>query len=244
MKKIYSNQKKYYKILLMLVLVSISSLLTYGCISTQLNEIRTDISEVKKELETTKQQNRELNEKIRQLNGQLDELEKKMQLGQIDFEEIILELTKIKEKLGLEITKSIKPRVEEQRIEKPETAEDFYKAAYEKYRLKRYDQAAEEFKNFMEKFPNSGFIDIVQFWLGECYYAQRDWPKAIEEYMKLIRLYPFGSKVPEGYLKLGLCHLEQNNKAKALEYFQVIVDIFPHSKVAPIAQEKIRLLKQ
>jgi tol-pal system protein YbgF len=244
MKQLSEKKKKYHKILLFIILISISGILTSGCLSMQLSEIRTDITELKKELETANQQNKELNEKIAQLRRDLDELEQSAQAGHIDIQEIITELATIKEKLGLEITRSIRPRAEEKKIDKPETAEDYYKKAYEKYRLKKYDQAIEEFKSFMEKFPGSGFVDVAQFWLGECYYAQGDWSKAIEEYMKVIRLYPFSSKVPDAYLKLGLCYLEQDNKVKALENFQVVVDIFPHSKAAPIAQEKIRQLKQ
>jgi tol-pal system protein YbgF len=244
MKKFSKKLKKYHKILLFFILVSVSSMLTSGCLSMQLSEIRTDITELKKELETANQQNKELNEKIRQLHKELDELEESVQAGHIDIQEIMTEIAAIKEKLGLEITRSIKPRAEEKKIDKPETAEDYYKKAYEKYKLKKYNQAVEEFKDFMEKFPESGFVDVAQFWLGECYYEQGDWAKALEEYMKVIRLYPFGSEVPDAYLKLGLCYLEQNNKAKALENFQVVVDIFPHSKAAPLAKEKIRQLKQ
>ncbi len=51
-------------------------------------------------------------------------------------------------------------------------------------------------KTFFKQYPNTDFSDNAQFWIGETYYAKKDYEKAILEYEKVMAKYPEGDKVP------------------------------------------------
>src|SRR5262249_8546836 len=63
--------------------------------------------------------------------------------------------------------------------------------------LQRGDNAGaiQKLREFLRKSPKSDLADDAQYWIGEAYYANRDYNRAILEFNEVLLRYPKGDKV-------------------------------------------------
>ncbi|MBU3932046.1 MAG: tol-pal system protein YbgF, partial [Proteobacteria bacterium] len=121
--------------------------------------------------------------------------------------------------------------------------ESLYAAAYDLFKQGKYDKAREEFENFLKLYPDTELSDNAQFWIGECYYFDKNYEKAIVEYEKVSKNFPEGNKVPYALLKQGLSFLKLGDKASAKLLLQQVVKDFPNTSQARIARTKLLEIK-
>lgn len=84
------------------------------------------------------------------------------------------------------------------------TEATLYQRGLTQVRDGNYSQAASTFREFLQKYPKSSFAGNSQYWLAECYYAQRDYPRAIKEYQTTIANYPKLDKIEKAQDRLKL----------------------------------------
>lgn len=108
---------------------------------------------------------------------------------------------------------------------------------------KDYRGAIEKFKEFLKKHPKSTLADNAQYWIGECYYALREFDQAILEFDTVRRKYPQGDKVPGALLKQGFAFAELGDKIDARLILQELTDRYPQSPEAGKAVEKLKALE-
>ncbi len=85
----------------------------------------------------------------------------------------------------------------------PAQTKAIYDDAYLDLNRGNYSLALVGFHDYLKKSPDSELADNAQYWIGECYYAQRDFRKAIEEFSRVEQTYPKGDKVPASLLKVA-----------------------------------------
>ncbi|HSB06621.1 MAG TPA: tol-pal system protein YbgF [Thermodesulfobacteriota bacterium] len=175
-----------------------------------------------------------LEEKIRAVDERLKGMEGKIDLvtsKQVEAEKTMV-LMKEKEK---EVTPEAKG---------PSTGmSEVYNDAYQAYQKGEMEGARRKFEAFLKQYPNTSFSDNAQFWIGETYYAKKDYEKAILEYEKVMVKYPEGDKVPAALLKQGLAFLELGDKANARNLLRRVMDRYPQSEQAEIAKKRLETIK-
>lgn len=121
--------------------------------------------------------------------------------------------------------------------------EELYNGAYSKLSDGDFKASREEFKKFLQLFPQTEYSDNAQFWIGESYYREKRYEEAIIEFEEVIKKYPQGNKVPDAQLKqaFSFIALDDTNSAKLL--LEKIIKQYPDSDQAAIAQAKIKSLK-
>ena len=121
--------------------------------------------------------------------------------------------------------------------------EELYNGAYSKLSKGDFKASREEFKKFLQLFPQTEYSDNAQFWIGESYYREKRYEEAIIEFEEVIKKYPQGNKVPDAQLKqaFSFIALDDTNSAKLL--LEKIIKQYPDSDQAAIAQAKIKSLK-
>ena len=121
--------------------------------------------------------------------------------------------------------------------------EELYNGAYSKLSKGDFKASREEFKKFLQLFPQTEYSDNAQFWIGESYYREKRYEEAIIEFEEVIKKYPQGNKVPDAQLKqaFSFIALDDTNSAKLL--LGKIIKQYPDSDQAAIAQAKIKSLK-
>jgi tol-pal system protein YbgF len=118
--------------------------------------------------------------------------------------------------------------------------QEVYNSAYGDYLKGNYDLAIEGFRLYREQFSDSPLADNALYWIGECYYSQKNYEAAMNAFNEVILLYPKGDRVAAAYLKKGLCYLEMGQKEEALAVFKLLVSKFPLEEEAKVAQQKIK----
>jgi tol-pal system protein YbgF len=119
-----------------------------------------------------------------------------------------------------------------------------YDAAYLDLTKGKYDLAITGFSNYLKYFPETEQADNAQYWLGECYYAKKNYTKAAIEFHQVLEDYSTGDKVPSALYKLGLSLLEIKSVGQANKYFQELVDKYPNTEEAKLAKEKLKKNKR
>jgi tol-pal system protein YbgF len=117
-----------------------------------------------------------------------------------------------------------------------------YDAAYQDLTRGNHGLAILGFQEVIAKFPTSELADNAQYWIGESYYAQKDFKQALQEFQKTAQSNPQGDKVPASLLKTALCLQQLGDKPAARATLQSLVDRFPQSEEARLARTKIQEL--
>jgi len=120
---------------------------------------------------------------------------------------------------------------------------DLYKDAYETYQKGDYEGARRKFEAFLKQYPNTELSDNAQFWIGETYYAKKDYEKAILEYEKAIAKYPEGDKIPAALLKQALAFLELGDKTNGRNLLKRVIERYPQSEQAEQAKKRLEAIK-
>ncbi len=125
----------------------------------------------------------------------------------------------------------------------PAQLKAIYDNAYLDLNRGNYSLALVGFQDYLRKSPDSELADNAQYWIGECYYAQRDFKRAIEEFGRVELLYPRGDKVPAALLKIAYSHLQLEDRASARGVLRDLVNRFPNSEEAAQARAKLQSLE-
>jgi tol-pal system protein YbgF len=118
-------------------------------------------------------------------------------------------------------------------------AQGLYRQALDDQETRNYALAISEFAQFIEYFPKDNLADNAAYWIGECYYAQKDFPQAIAAFQRVLTEYPEGDKVPAAMLKLGYAYLETKDRAKGQQQLRDLVKRYPDSEEARLAKERL-----
>lgn len=135
--------------------------------------------------------------------------------------------------------------------EKPPAIEDkpvspeqrLYELALAIYRDEKYEQAISNFRNFLEKYPQSDLADNAQFWIGESYMSLKQYEQAILAYQQVIKKYSKGNKVPNAMLRQAIAFYEIKDKTSAKLLLKRIIKKYPDSSEAKIAKAKLDTFK-
>jgi tol-pal system protein YbgF len=205
----------------------------------------------------------QLRDQIQQLRGEIESVQMKLgtlQTGlkaedlagiQKKFDDISFRINYIENFLGVgkkaeADTTVVTKKPKSTQAPSPKEAVDkekSYAEAYKTFKEGDYKGARDKFRKFVEIFPSTEYSDNAQFWIGECYYFEKDYEKAILEYENVIKKYPKGNKVPNALLKQALSFMELGDKASAKLLLQRVINEYPNTSSARIARGKLTSLK-
>ena len=125
----------------------------------------------------------------------------------------------------------------------PALEQRIYQQAFDLLMQRRYDEAKQEFQQFLAQYPNGRLAANAQYWLAEASYVTRDFPTALVEFSKVIEGFPSSAKVSDALLKTGYIQYEQKEWVRARETLQGLVDNYPASTVARLAQKRLERMR-
>ena len=114
-----------------------------------------------------------------------------------------------------------------------------YRAAVELVKAGKSDEAIAALHAFLQKYPRHDYADNAQYWLGETYYAQKDYQHALAEFRATIETYPRGNKVPDALLKVGFCYQSLGQAEKAKAVLEQVVSLYPKTEPAALAAKRL-----
>jgi tol-pal system protein YbgF len=107
--------------------------------------------------------------------------------------------------------------------------------------LRRGDNggAIQKLREFVRKSPKSEYADDAQYWIGEAYFANRDYNRAILEFNEVLLRYPKGDKVPAALLRQALAFAELGDKVDARLVLQKLVSEHGDAPEAERGRQKL-----
>jgi tol-pal system protein YbgF len=120
---------------------------------------------------------------------------------------------------------------------------DAFNQASQQFRSGDFKGAAESFRDFIAKYPQSPYQPTAQYWLGNALYALRDYKGSTAVWQNIVKTYPQHPRAPEALLAIANNQLEQGQKALARKTLQQIVSQYAGSNVAQSAQTKLAQIK-
>ncbi len=110
-----------------------------------------------------------------------------------------------------------------------------YERARADYEAKRYDLAAGEFLEILAGAPQDRLADNAQYWLGECFYALRDYRQALKEFARILG-YAETEKADDAQLMIAYCYSRLGEPERAHGVFLRFLERHPGSEFVPLAQ--------
>ena len=98
-----------------------------------------------------------------------------------------------------------------------------YREAIAMIRQGQCNQAVPKLRDFIRKNPKSDLADNAQYWIGSCYYSQRDYNRAIIELNEVLLKYPKADKVPPALLMLADAFADSGDKIDARLILQKLI---------------------
>ena len=104
-----------------------------------------------------------------------------------------------------------------------------YAKGLEYMNSKQYDKAITEFTTFNETHKESLYESFAQYWVGEAYYMQSDYPMAIKQYQKLLTKNPKSAKAPTALYRQGMSFYFLQSLDDAKAFFSKVIRTYPNS---------------
>ena len=105
-----------------------------------------------------------------------------------------------------------------------------YDFAYGLLMKRELPKAELALKRFLDNHPEHELADNAAFWLGETFYARKNYNEAIRIYYDTYRKYPKGNKAPDVLLKLGMSLAKIGEKESACSAYGELINTHPSAR--------------
>jgi tol-pal system protein YbgF len=107
--------------------------------------------------------------------------------------------------------------------------DQLYNEAFKKLQDGDYGGAERGFKAFLQGNPKHTLAGNAQYWLGETYYARRDYQNAMTAFAEGYKVYKGSPKGPDNLLKLGVTLAVLGRKSDACAVFAKFNQDYPRA---------------
>ena len=108
-------------------------------------------------------------------------------------------------------------------------SDQLYHEAFKKLQDGDYPGAERGFKSFLQSNPRHVLAGNAQYWLGETYYARRDYQNAMTAFAEGYKVYKASPKGPDNLLKLGITLAALGRKTDACAMFAKFSQDYPRA---------------
>jgi len=109
------------------------------------------------------------------------------------------------------------------------SGDQLYHDAFKMLQDGDYAGAEKSFKTFVQRNPQHVLAGNAQYWLGETYYARRDYQNAMAAFAEGYKVYKTSPKGPDNLLKLGVTLAVLNRKSDACAVFARFNQDYPRA---------------
>jgi tol-pal system protein YbgF len=109
------------------------------------------------------------------------------------------------------------------------SGEQAYHDAFKLLQDGDYAGAERGFRSFVQRNPQSPLAGSAEYWLGETYYARRDYSNALTAYAEGYKVYKSSPKGPDNLLKLGITLAALGRKPDACAIFSRFTQDYPRA---------------
>ena len=124
-----------------------------------------------------------------------------------------------------------------------ESAPELYDRALKKIREEQdFNAGRELMEAFLKRYPEHDLAVNAAYWIGETYYAEKNYEQAILQFEEIIQKYGDHPKVASAMLKQALAFESTGDQATAKLLLQRVIERYPLSDEAGKAKQKLQTL--
>jgi tol-pal system protein YbgF len=181
-------------------------------------------------IESLKQDVAKLRGMIEVLTNQTDTLERRQKDLYVDLDNRLRKIEQSQTQLQDKLSQGERNAAAEKQA---------YELALNQFKVGNYQLAISSFQNFMTNFSGSELLPSAQYWIGNAYYAMRDYKSAIAAQQKVVKLWPENSKAPDALLNIASSQAELGDSPAARETLRALVKKYPSSPAAEQAKQRL-----
>ncbi len=117
-----------------------------------------------------------------------------------------------------------------------------YSLAFNDYLAGNYELAADGFRDFMVRYPESEYADNAAYYLGLCHQQLGQQEQAVQSFDQVINMYPKADMTAAAYYKKALTQQELQKNEDAIDTLKKLVALFPESQEAITARQELENL--
>jgi tol-pal system protein YbgF len=114
-----------------------------------------------------------------------------------------------------------------------------YEAALNQFKLGNYPMAISTFQGFLVTYPASKLAPSAQYWIGNAYYAQRDFKNAIVAQQRVVTQWPDDPKAPDALLNIASSQEAAGDRRGAQKTLETLLARYPSSQAAASAKQRM-----
>lgn len=108
---------------------------------------------------------------------------------------------------------------------------------------KDFASATQNFINFLQRFPGSGYAAQAYYFLGSSYFAEGDCKNAMPALQTVMNRFPLAQRAPDAMLNLAICQDDLNDKTASRDTLEALIKKYPASSAAANAKSRLGTLK-
>jgi tol-pal system protein YbgF len=117
-----------------------------------------------------------------------------------------------------------------------------YAEALDQYMSRNYQSAIRQFEAILQANPQTDLADNCTYWIGESYYALKNYTEATRQFGRVLG-YASSGKKPYAQFMIGNSQLALGNRDAARDAFNAVVSSYPTSPLVPKAEAKLARLR-
>ncbi|MDH3211265.1 MAG: tol-pal system protein YbgF [Myxococcales bacterium] len=119
-----------------------------------------------------------------------------------------------------------------------------YRGAYAAWRSGDPETCIDQFRKFLQTYPDSAYADDAAYWMADCYFKDGDYKTAVLRFDDVAARYPTGNKAADALYRQGeaLLRLGPGFGKAAGKAFERVLKEYPDSARAPEAKRQLDLL--
>jgi tol-pal system protein YbgF len=118
-----------------------------------------------------------------------------------------------------------------------------YRNAIVLYGQNKLAAARQAFQEVYEADEQGDLADNALFWIGETYFAAKDYVNASRFYMRVTSDYADQNKAPDALFKTALAQERTGDLALARKTLQQVIDRYPYSSAASTAKQELQRIR-
>jgi tol-pal system protein YbgF len=115
-----------------------------------------------------------------------------------------------------------------------------YEAALNQFKLGNYPLAISAFQGFLVTYPSSKLAPSAQYWIGNAYFAQRDYKQAMAAQQRVLSAWPEDAKASDAMLNIASAQDAMGDRRGAQKTLEGLLVKYPQSPAAASAKQRLQ----
>lgn len=118
-----------------------------------------------------------------------------------------------------------------------------FNQAFEQLKAAKYSVAIEQFKQFIQRYPQSERRAEARYWIGEAQYLAKDYTQALAQFSHIIIYFADNEFARQAMLKSADTYRAMQDIPQARLFYQRVIKNHPRTSYAVKATEQLRQLQ-